>query len=147
MGVCSSNPKLDNKNSSATRKKGPDVFKILLLGSGGSGKSTIFKQLLHYRGGGFSSFDEQDTIAAIHSNIIESMRILCQETHAPLATPDAQAAKEYLEANVLGEVFDDLARRIQILWEDPVIQETWMRRDFQISDTAHYFFGKLPQVN
>lgn len=48
--------------------------KILFLGSGGCGKSTVFKQLRQIHGDGFSNKDKKEFIKHIHSQIINQMK-------------------------------------------------------------------------
>ncbi len=98
MGLCAST-EAEGNDRKATEA---DVFKVLLLGPGDAGKSTIFKQMLNRYGEGFSASDKDDYSAAIHSNVIQSMRILCAETKAPLSSADAKAAKEFIEQRMNG---------------------------------------------
>lgn len=48
--------------------------KILFLGSGGAGKSTVFKQLRQIHGEGFSDEDRKDFIPHIHAQLINEMK-------------------------------------------------------------------------
>ena len=48
--------------------------KILFLGSGGCGKSTVFKQLRQIHGDGFSNKDKKEFIKHIHSQIFNQMK-------------------------------------------------------------------------
>ena len=52
--------------------------KILFLGSAGSGKSTLFKQLRMIHGVGFDDSDREDYIKHIHSQIINEMKLAIQ---------------------------------------------------------------------
>ena len=54
------------------------VNKLLLLGTGESGKSTIFKQMLQLYGTGFSDTDRDSYIHIIRNNIITSMQDLVE---------------------------------------------------------------------
>ena len=145
MGVCSSTPQ-PARGSASKNGKESEELKILLLGAGGSGKSTIFKQLIRHFGPGFSLSDKQDYTAVIASNVLDSMRILCEETPS-LSSMDQELlqAKQSIQNNFAGddELDEIFAKKVQLLWDNPHIKETWQRRDFQINDTAPYFFDKI----
>jgi len=52
------------------------VKKLLLLGAGGSGKSTLFKQLQNIHGGGFAERDRKTFRHQIYEQIIEAMKVM-----------------------------------------------------------------------
>eukprot|EP01083_Nonionella_stella_P221765 791978_1 len=56
------------------KKRYMKVKKLLFLGSGGSGKTTIFKQLRGIYGTGFTEQDRQLFVSHIHSQVICQMR-------------------------------------------------------------------------
>lgn len=49
-----------------SKKEDEQVIKVLLLGTGGSGKSTVFKQMQLEYGQGFSDHEKQRLILYIH---------------------------------------------------------------------------------
>lgn len=59
--------------------KDQHIFKLLLLGAGESGKSTLFKQMITIYGKGFSESERRAYVPVIWSNIISSMKVLCQQ--------------------------------------------------------------------
>jgi guanine nucleotide-binding protein subunit alpha len=54
-------------------------MKLLLLGAGGSGKSTFFKQLKSIHGSGFSPFEINGYKQQVHRQIIESIQTLIHQ--------------------------------------------------------------------
>jgi len=52
------------------------IKKLLLLGPGESGKSTIFKQMVDLYGNGFSEKQKLEYIAVIHANLLISAKAL-----------------------------------------------------------------------
>ncbi|PHT74163.1 Guanine nucleotide-binding protein alpha-1 subunit [Capsicum annuum] len=133
------------------------IQKLLLLGAGDSGKSTIFKQardhkkyLLRFH---FSlnikllfqtGFDEEELknyIPVIHANVYQTIKIL-HDGSKELAQNELEASKYLLsvENKEIGEklseiggrldyphLTNDLVQDIEALWKDPAIQETLLR--------------------
>jgi len=52
------------------------INKLLLLGAGESGKSTLFKQAINIYGSGFSVNEKKSYTSSIHANIIASIKTL-----------------------------------------------------------------------
>lgn len=55
-------------------------IKLLLLGAGESGKSTIFKQMKFLYGTGLTNEDRAAITAVVHGNIITAMKILLENS-------------------------------------------------------------------
>ena len=71
-----------------------ETKKLLLLGAGGSGKSTFFKQLQNLHGGGFAQRDRKTFRSQIYEQMIEAMKIMitkCEE----FFEDDEEENKEY----------------------------------------------------
>ena len=81
MGCCLSNDPASAKSNDVDKDlkkaKGQDKYtkKLLFLGSGGSGKSTLFKQLRTIHGNGWSREDRLTFVDHIHAQIIEQMKL------------------------------------------------------------------------
>eukprot|EP01084_Bolivina_argentea_P078229 141925_1 len=67
-----------NKEITDDKKKITKIKKILFLGSGGSGKSTLFKQLRMIHGAGFNDNDKEDFIKHVHTQVINEMKAALQ---------------------------------------------------------------------
>ena len=52
-------------------------IKILLLGAGESGKSTVLKQMRILHGGGYSMSDKQDFRPVVYHNILKVATCVC----------------------------------------------------------------------
>lgn len=123
------------------------VHKLLLLGAGESGKSTLFKQMISIYGTGFPESERKTYVAIIWNNIILSMKTLVQM--APqLGYQVNCAAKARVEEFKGDEEIDaELANDIRNLWADAGIQQTYADRSkFQLTDSADYFFNKVTEV-
>ena len=81
-GVCNSRTEEDKHSSRLheqlikERKADDKVKKLLLLGAGGSGKSTFFKQLQDIHGKGFDDKDRLSFKNHVYHQIIEQMKRL-----------------------------------------------------------------------
>jgi len=128
------------------------ISRLLLLGPGESGKSTIFKQMkILYSKKDFDA-DRQYRVEAVHSNVVQNMRslldaynILASEQKVkPFADGHAQEAFMDAFPEEVGSnqhVDPGNAQILADLWNDPSIKETYaLRSSFQISDSTAYFF-------
>src|SRR4051812_3650891 len=95
MGLCASTElspedKAALKNEKANDKKVVDslkesaiqegkISKLLLLGAGASGKSTLFKQMTTIYGKGFPESERKTYTNIIYSNVLSSIRVLIQQ--------------------------------------------------------------------
>lgn len=132
------------------------VNKLLLLGAGESGKSTLFKQMLLIYGTGFSEEDKVAFTAVIHNNVLTSLktlidqsRILAEQGEATaIQDADAQAAAEtILGVNSDEKLDENLATTVAQVWADPGIQQTFaLRAKFQLPDSTDYFLDKVHEV-
>ena len=102
--------------------------KILLLGAGESGKSTVVKQikLIWKVGGGPSEKEKQEYILAIRRNCIEAIQTLLEASKnldVPLKNKDLQPVFEKLLAyDTNNPVTTDIGNDINALWRDEGIQ-------------------------
>lgn len=126
------------------------INKLLLLGAGESGKSTLFKQMITIYGKGFSDQERMSYVPIIHNNILTSMKTLCKysNTFGPVM-PANQPLKHIVEVELKGEEEIDpkICDHISALWRDPGIQKTYsLRAKFQLNDSAAYFFDKIRDI-
>jgi len=167
MGICGSAEKLSPKEAEDRRKEkekskalegrmatdhtaDKQINKLLLLGAGESGKSTLFKQMISIYGKGFPEQERITYTPIIYNNIITSMKTLCKQshTHGPVL-PQNEQSRNLIENDLKGdeEIGPDLGQHIANLWADPGIQATYAARtQFQLTDSAKYFFDKIKEV-
>ena len=85
MGNCFSNSpdsaqdRTVGKDLKEDAKKDKAIKKLLFLGAGGSGKSTLFKQLRSIHGDGFGADDRKGFIEHIHSQIVLAQTNGCEK--------------------------------------------------------------------
>ena len=141
----------------AKEQKEEETFiKLLLLGTGESGKSTLFKQLVHLYGKGFNDEARLPYASIVHTNCILGMKTLVKQSDLfgredpNLLLPErVLGSKNYImnELKADAEVNPETAKHIKILWAEPVIKRLYdMRSNFQLSDSVSYFFDKIDEV-
>lgn len=124
--------------------------KLLLLGAGESGKSTIFKQMRVLFGASLSEDEKQQITPVVYNNTIASMKILCAETKN-LGYDGEVVAKNkldfMLELDDQCEINEEIGVAIQELWTDPGVLLTWKRRaEFQIVESVKYYFNEIERI-
>ena len=82
-----------NKALADEKRQDASVKKLLFLGSGGSGKSTLFKQLRTLHGTGYLDKDRMQFKDHIFAQIVEQMR-LCLECIEMLREDEPDEYKE-----------------------------------------------------
>ncbi|KAJ0029912.1 hypothetical protein Pint_13651 [Pistacia integerrima] len=138
------------------------IQKLLLLGAGESGKSTIFKQIKLLFQTGFDEAELKSYISVIHANIYQTIKIL-YDGSKELAQNETDSLKYAIssENKDLGEKLSEIGSRldyprltrelahdIETLWKDPAIQETFARgNELQLPDCANYFMDNLQRLS
>eukprot|EP00823_Brevimastigomonas_motovehiculus_P000017 TRINITY_DN1004_c2_g1_i1.p1 TRINITY_DN1004_c2_g1~~TRINITY_DN1004_c2_g1_i1.p1 ORF type:complete len:359 (-),score=68.04 TRINITY_DN1004_c2_g1_i1:653-1729(-) len=167
MGLCSSEESGLSPEEKALRKKEKEkskeleakmtkdhqqeqqVNKLLLLGAGESGKSTLFKQMISIYGKGFPEADRMTYLPIIHNNVITAMKTLCKHSaqYGPVSTQNEQAKHVIEELKGDEELTPELGSCIEALWNDDGIIQTYAARSlFQLTDSAKYFFDKVKDI-
>jgi len=126
-------------------------FKILLLGAGESGKSTVLKQVRLIHRGQMHPKDINQCADAIRKNALESMQSILRAMvvhKIPLANPNNSYARRRLyhlpeDAVFTPEIADDIAA----LWADRGVKYCYERRDlYWLLDGAAYYFDEVERL-
>lgn len=137
-----------DRDLDAARREAERQVKLLLLGSGESGKSTIFKQMRILHGKGFSQGERARMVGIIRQNVVTQMQVLVEMAlEFKKEIKDAEAAEAFSEDGP--EAYDaEVAALVKRLWADPGIQEAYaLRSRFQLDDSASYFFEKAEEMS
>lgn len=127
------------------------VNKLLLLGAGESGKSTLFKQMKVLYGTGFGT-DRNEHKQIVWSNIISGIKELVRASdelgkaspECMVSSENAPLKSEIAELKDTQPVDSALAATIGTLWKDPGIVATYARKhEFQLPDSAPYFLNRI----
>lgn len=135
------------------RKARAHELKILLLGAGESGKSTIAKQFRIINIGGFSPEELAEYRVFIFDNTLSSIKSLAQasETLGISVGDNAKALLEKFKNLNLGvqkQIDEKLASEIKTLWEDSGIQQTFKRsKEYQLNDNAKYVLDNIDRIS
>lgn len=128
-------------------------IKLLLLGAGESGKSTIAKQMKIIHMEGFTEEERITFRAAIHSNIMVSMRNLvlaCDDLGIEIEEQNASIAEQFKPITFLSKqmvLTQELANKVKRLWGDSGIKAAFERSsEFQLNDSAAYFFDAIDRL-
>eukprot|EP00608_Synchroma_pusillum_P000855 CAMPEP_0198444376 /NCGR_PEP_ID=MMETSP1452-20131203/70575_1 /TAXON_ID=1181717 /ORGANISM="Synchroma pusillum, Strain CCMP3072" /LENGTH=478 /DNA_ID=CAMNT_0044165031 /DNA_START=38 /DNA_END=1475 /DNA_ORIENTATION=- len=137
------------------RNEDEERVKLLLLGAGESGKSTIFKQFEILYGVGFSDELRREHRNHIWSNIVETVKALhhCAESLQVLdQVENKHVFEEYLHIDLMSSnaelsISPAQGAAIAALWAEPTVQDIWAQRArFQLIDTAARFLGDMERV-
>lgn len=121
------------------------TIRLLLVGAGESGKSTIVKQMKILHKGGFTDEERKTFIQVIYNNIRESIVTLIHalSTLKPpesLADPSLSSSMEYIRTKATKPVFefsDEFFHIVKALWDDDGVQKCFLRaNEFQLIDSA-----------
>ncbi|KAJ3038007.1 guanine nucleotide-binding protein subunit alpha [Rhizophlyctis rosea] len=126
--------------------------KILLLGSGDSGKTTVLKQMKILHGDGFGNEERSAFRTRIYDNILDSMKALVyalETLGVTLAVKENEVHAKRIVSHTprIGEqvLTPPIVESLTELWKDAGIQQCLLRsNEFFIQDTADYF---LKDVN
>lgn len=152
MGCCQSNEVHDGKarNEEIENQLKRDKLnmrnevKMLLLGAGESGKSTILKQMKLIHDGGYSRDEREAFKEIIFSNTVQSMRVileamdemgiaLSQPAHRHHVTVIMEMPSQIERENLPPEV----TQAVKTLWKDPNLNTVFERsREYQLNDSA-----------
>uniref|UniRef100_H3DEE8 Guanine nucleotide-binding protein subunit alpha n=1 Tax=Tetraodon nigroviridis TaxID=99883 RepID=H3DEE8_TETNG len=130
-------------------------LKLLLLGTGESGKSTFIKQMRIIHGAGYSDEDKRGFTKLVSP----------RTSSRPCSGPCIRAAETLkipykyehnkVNANIVREVDvekvsmfqNPYVDAIKSLWNDPGIQECYdRRREYQLSDSTKYYLNALDRI-
>jgi len=162
MGICQSAEMAEGKKRNADidsrirrdKEALRNEVKMLLLGAGESGKSTILKQMKLIHDSGYSREEREAYREIVFSNTIQSMRVILEamvSMNISFSDPENAKQKEVImelphqiEADVMPT---KVAAAVKALWTDAGIQACFNRsREYQLNDSAKYYFEAIDRV-
>ncbi|KNE59273.1 guanine nucleotide-binding protein subunit alpha [Allomyces macrogynus ATCC 38327] len=122
------------------RMQAQKEVKMLLLGAGESGKSTILKQMQLIHGVGYSDEERLAYKEIIYSNVIQSMKVILEAMEMLGIALGRRGLKEDTLAA-------EVANAVKALWADSGVQACFQRsREYQLNDSAKYYFDAMDRL-
>ncbi|KAI2790746.1 Guanine nucleotide-binding protein alpha-3 subunit [Penicillium oxalicum] len=129
--------------------------KILLLGSGESGKSTIVKQMKIIHQNGYTVEELALYRLTVYKNLIDCAKALIDAYHHFQLEPSSQKVKDYMAVLEEYQVDTDpntpldgsIGDAVTYLWNDPCTSTVLERQnEFYLMDSAPYFFEEAKRI-
>nr|XP_060628020.1 guanine nucleotide-binding protein G(s) subunit alpha isoform X2 [Anolis sagrei ordinatus] len=147
--------KIIDKSLKVEKREYKQTHRLLLLGAGESGKSTIVKQMRILHVNGFNAEEKKMKIQDIKNNIKEAIEtiVTAMGNLAPpveLANPENQFRIDYI-LNLASQIdFDfptEFYEHTKTLWQDEGVKACYERsNEYQLIDCAQYFLDKIDIV-
>ncbi|KJH43314.1 g-protein alpha subunit [Dictyocaulus viviparus] len=131
------------------------THRLLLLGAGESGKSTIVKQMRILHINGFNDAEKMEKIKDIRRNIRDAMQVILRamgtiDPRVFLDNPCTQTSMDYVlncANEVDGEFSQEFYDHVTKCWADKGVQACYERSsEYQLIDCAKYFLDKIDVV-
>jgi len=136
------------------RMKMRSEVKMLLLGAGESGKSTILKQMQLIHGAGYSNEEREAFKEIIFSNTVQSMRVILDAMDTLSINLENEGNVKYKEiiaaqpSQIESDSFPkEVANAVKELWADAGVKECFGRsREYQLNDSSRYYFDAIDRM-
>ncbi|KAL4630132.1 guanine nucleotide-binding protein subunit alpha-14-like [Arapaima gigas] len=129
-------------------------LKLLLLGTGESGKSTFIKQMRIIHGSGYTDEDKKEFAKLVYQNIFTSMQAMIRAMETlNIQLADSQNTNYSsmvveVEVDKVVSMEPTLVEAIRSLWKDSGLQECYeRRREYQLSDSTNYYLTDLERIS
>ncbi|ESO87888.1 hypothetical protein LOTGIDRAFT_194019 [Lottia gigantea] len=128
-------------------------LKLLLLGTGESGKSTFIKQMRIIHGSGYSDEDKRSFIKIVYQNIFMAMNAMTRAmdtlkiSYRDSANIEHATLIKQIDYETVTTFERQFVEAIKSLWEDEGIQECYdRRREYQLTDSAKYYLDSVNRI-
>ncbi|XP_011505328.1 PREDICTED: guanine nucleotide-binding protein G(i) subunit alpha-like [Ceratosolen solmsi marchali] len=143
-----------DKDLRADGERIANEVKLLLLGAGESGKSTIVKQMKIIHETGYSQEECEQYKPVVYSNTIQSLMTIIRamgQLKIDFADPSkVNIAREFFtvaSSTPEGELSSDLVILMKNLWQDSGVQLCFARsREYQLNDSAAYYLNAVDRI-
>ncbi|CAJ0591606.1 unnamed protein product [Cylicocyclus nassatus] len=132
------------------------VVKLLLLGAGECGKSTVLKQMRILHDHGFSQEEADQQKGVVYNNTVQAMAQILRAMNSlkitledPSKEADARVVLDTIKAGQESEPFTpELTQALKNLWADPAISVTAINRgnEYQLTESAPHFLSSIDRI-
>jgi len=140
-----------NRQIQKQKKEMDDSVKLLLLGTGGSGKSTIAKQMKIIYMNGFDKDELEEFKKILHNNTINSIKLLIKQANEwsiEITKTNKTHASFVMDSNAYRDaVTPEMVPHIKALWKDPGIQQVFNRgNEFPLPSSCKYCMENIETI-
>lgn len=118
-------------------------IKLLLLGAGESGKSTVLKQMKLIHDSGYTKEERDEFKEIIYSNTVQSMRVILEAMEAMQVSLEDEAVGNKYHDIVwalpiqVQRLSGEVTEAIRYLWKDKNLLSVYARnQEYQLNDSA-----------
>uniref|UniRef100_A0A0N4ZT08 Guanine nucleotide-binding protein alpha-3 subunit n=1 Tax=Parastrongyloides trichosuri TaxID=131310 RepID=A0A0N4ZT08_PARTI len=165
MGVCQSSEEKDMQNKTKAIDKElmqghlnqQKIVKLLLLGAGECGKSTVLKQMRILHDHGFSDEEVTKQKSVIYNNTVQAMAYIIRgmaSLQISYENPEREAdGRLVLDTIKRGEESEplttELSNAIERLWADKGVNTVAYNRgnEYQLPESANYFLDNVKRIS
>lgn len=132
------------------------VVKLLLLGAGECGKSTVLKQMRLLHEHGFSTDEAEQQKNVVYNNTVQGMAVILRAMTTlgisfenPARDNEARIVLDVVKAGRESEpLTPELANAIKLLWEDRGVHIDAVNRgnEFQMPESAPHFLQNVERI-
>eukprot|EP00794_Sanderia_malayensis_P016039 gene16039-17661_t len=131
------------------------IHRLLLLGAGESGKSTLVKQMKILHKDGFCDEERLQMVSYIRSNICEAVITILKAMKTIDPGVDLRERENYHRAKWILQYAtcsdfsypDEFYTHVKHLWADEGFQLCFQRsNEYQLIDSAQYFFERIDEI-
>ncbi|KAF2071505.1 hypothetical protein CYY_007183 [Polysphondylium violaceum] len=139
------------KDLALDRKQAEKEIKLLLLGAGDSGKSTIAKQMRLIHSKGFDDKEIGQFKEIMHSNVLSCIQLLIRNTSRYGVEVDASLKDKveyYSEINPFElPLTPQIGVEIDTIWKDSAIQTAFLKSsEFNLPEVAGYCLKNIERI-
>ncbi|XP_054164956.1 guanine nucleotide-binding protein subunit alpha-11-like [Oppia nitens] len=147
-----------NETIKRDKREARREIKLLLLGTGESGKSTFVKQMRIIHNSDYNECERKSYIQYVYHNIVIAIQTIIKAMNTLNIkyeynyniTNSEFIDNIYVDYNAQHRVVmtDQLVTAIKELWFDSGIQKCFVRRnEYQLSDSAKYYFDSIDRLS
>jgi len=136
--------------SEARERQKVRSVRLLLLGAGESGKSTIAKQMKILYLNGYTEEEKRNIIPSIHANLLSAMKDILKgvQRFGFELSPQAKTVAQTIGSTAASvPLTKDIADMLRLLYNDPEVQKVLSKNnEFQMYDHLDFMMGRLDEL-